>query len=362
MNKALVDLTTPGWQWKDAPKNMPVDTLSGGAKQLQLVVHDANDLSSHRNHMNKSKIDRSMDMLSAVTTLRCLTTPGCYPTAPCASEMKPKNLQVKASWEQHSFCTSDLVSRDKEDAPPCLVYSFGINDNIEWESKMASTFGCEVYAFDPTSKKLNATPAKNVYFHKLGLQGVGSDVSATNARQYDAIDPKRLRGFGEIIEKMGHKGRDIDVLRLDCEGCEYGVLNQLACSGDSNHVKQMMIEFHWQKRLGLGSDEDVIIAAEAIQCLERERWRLVSLEKSGCGLADAEYIDSVLRIIRDPLFLLLATFRRLPPSELLPWQVYKEVTDASWELEKVHEVYSDKYNRHAAHYTRPLAFDQFETE
>ena len=56
----------------------------------------------------------------------------------------------------------------------CLVYSFGLDNSIDWEARMASVFGCEVYGFDPTSK-FNATPAPGVHFRKLGLKGVGSD-------------------------------------------------------------------------------------------------------------------------------------------------------------------------------------------
>eukprot|EP00956_Cyclotella_meneghiniana_P038916 scaffold162174_cov23-Cyclotella_meneghiniana.AAC.1 len=69
---------------------------------------------------------------------------------------------------------------------------------------------------------------------------------------------------------MGHEGRKLDILRLDCEGCEWGVLKQLACSGESQLVKQLMVEMHFQSNLGLSSEDDVLVAADAITCLESE--------------------------------------------------------------------------------------------
>ena len=80
---------------------------------------------------------------------------------------------------------------------------------------MANTFHCQVFAFDPTSTLFNSTPAVGVKFYKLGLQG--ADVSSTKAAQYDVIDPSLLRTLGDIVEMLGHQGKQIDVLRLDCE-------------------------------------------------------------------------------------------------------------------------------------------------
>ena len=54
-----------------------------------------------------------------------------------------------------------------------------------------------------------------------------------------------------------HQGRT-DLMGLECKGCEYGKLNQLACNMDRNFVEQFMIEFHWQKSFGLTSDDDIV--------------------------------------------------------------------------------------------------------
>lgn len=83
---------------------------------------------------------------------------------------------------------------------------------------MAAEFECDVYAFDPTSKFDEKEVAPGVWFYKLGLQGSDVDVSATHSAMYDAIDPERLRALGDIRKLLGHERRQVDVLRLDCEG------------------------------------------------------------------------------------------------------------------------------------------------
>ena len=131
---------------------------------------------------------------------------------------------------------------------------------------------------------------------------------------------------------------------LKGEGCEYGVLNQLACNGgDSNFVKQIMVEFHWQKNLGIMSDDDIVIAGDAIRCLESERWGLVSLEQSGVDPAESFYIDSALKVVKNTFFALFATFRRVPKTEMMPYEAFREVMAASAEKEKVYAKYKPKY-------------------
>ena len=131
---------------------------------------------------------------------------------------------------------------------------------------------------------------------------------------------------------------------LKGEGCEYGVLNQLACNGgDSNFVKQIMVEFHWQKNLGIMSDDDIVIAGDAMRCLESERWGLVSLEQSGVDPAESFYIDSALKVVKNTFFALFATFRRVPKTEMMPYEAFREVMAASAEKEKVYAKYKPKY-------------------
>ena len=39
-----------------------------------------------------------------------------------------------------------------------------------------------------------------------------------------------------------------------------------------------MVEMHFQKNLGIATEEDILIAADAITCLEREHWGIASMD------------------------------------------------------------------------------------
>jgi Methyltransferase domain len=248
---------------------------------------------------------------SSLSTLRCLATPNCFPSSKCRTGI-PKKIKRANRHEEHAFCVSDV--QQKKD---CLIYSFGIHNSWEWEEKVARLLHCEVHAFDPTmNHPTNLAPG--VTFHKLGLQAEGTNMSATHAAGYDAIDPKLLLTLGQIMKLLGHVGRTLDVLALDCEGCEYGALRQMACSGESALVDQLFVEFHFQVNIGLANSDDVILAAQGIDCLWENRWHVVSIEKSEVYIFDWAYAKDVAQVVHDRGFLLFVSFQRIPPNELRP--------------------------------------------
>jgi hypothetical protein len=213
------------------------------------------------------------------------------------------------------------------------VYSFGIHASWEWEEKVARLFGCEVHAFDPTmNHKKDLAPG--LTFHKLGLQAVGTDMSRTHGAEYDAIDSSLLLPLNKIMERLGHMNRTIDVLMMDCEGCEWGVLNQLACSSarNSRRVRQIVTEFHFQKSLGLETEADVLMAADGLRCLWEERWHITSMEDSGAGIINWEYVRGVPSILSGAAQLSYISMRRIPSGDKTVADYLNEYADASRRL------------------------------
>jgi hypothetical protein len=248
---------------------------------------------------------------SALNTLGCFVTPQCYPRYKCRTG-HPQKIARRKKWEEIAFCTDDLKRRDRN-TDMCLVYSFGIYKSIEWETKVAQFFGCEVHAFDPT---VNHPNTSLVTFHKLGLQGEGSDVSLTNGVEYNTKDPALLLSLPDIMERLGHTGRKLSVLMMDCEGCEWGVLKQLVCDqGASSLVDQLVVEMHFQRSLGMATEADVLLAANAINCMRTDGWGLVAQSTSGCHSSDANYTRGVLEVLYGEMFIMYAALQRVPPGE-----------------------------------------------
>ena len=112
----------------------------------------------------------------------------------------------------------------------CTVYSFGIAGAWGFDDSMADA-GCTVHSFDPTAKfrpRHESHVHERVTFHYVGLRGRPDDSSQAegNAATYYGALGGRMLDLGEIMEELGHKR--IDVLKLDCEGCEWEAFAHLA--------------------------------------------------------------------------------------------------------------------------------------
>lgn len=127
---------------------------------------------------------------------------------------------------------------------PCLVYSVGSNGDFSFETDVKYTFGCEIHTFDPTGNTpLYSSLAREagVTFHSLGLSNNRSSMmnSVTNTTS-------QLLSFPEIVELLGHTKRHIDILKIDCEGCEWGAFPEIWQGIQNNQytVGQVQVEVH----------------------------------------------------------------------------------------------------------------------
>ena len=154
------------------------------------------------------------------------------------------------------------MSRLRRLSPGCLVYSVGIGGDARWEQWMAHTYGCEVHTFDPTIR-LRAAHARRastygveeellpssapmpgrVHFH---FHGLGTSV-ASDERLYGQINSSVLLPLAEVIRRLNHTHRALDVLKLDCEGCEWAVLGDAASPvprAVRRSVGMLLLEMH----------------------------------------------------------------------------------------------------------------------
>jgi FkbM family methyltransferase len=148
----------------------------------------------------------------------------------------------------------------EELGPESVVYSFGVGDNLAWELALIKQFGMTVHAFDPTPASV-AWVAKQelpreLRFHPIGIADRDGTLNFTLPRHgsrfnyYPALDGKPIRGnapvelpvrrLATIMTEKRHQ--QLDVLKMDVEGAEYGVLADLLHAGIA--PKQLLVEFH----------------------------------------------------------------------------------------------------------------------
>ena len=72
----------------------------------------------------------------ALSTLRCLISPHCFPEAKCSHNDVDVIHLKNVAWEERNFCIDDLRRR-KKDNGNCLMYSVGVNDNYQFEAAIA---------------------------------------------------------------------------------------------------------------------------------------------------------------------------------------------------------------------------------
>jgi FkbM family methyltransferase len=140
-----------------------------------------------------------------------------------------------------------------------IIYSFGIGEDISFDITIFENHDCHVYGFDPTPKSIKwitnqHLPEKFIFFdfgigNNTGFVEFflpknpeyvsGSYIIHKNVSPEDKIIVK-MKSFEDIINELGHK--QIDVLKMDIEGAEYDVIENILNS--KIPINQILIEFH----------------------------------------------------------------------------------------------------------------------
>jgi len=141
-----------------------------------------------------------------------------------------------------------------------LVYSFGIANQWTFEDWAASR-GFEVHAFDPTTRTRAAHEAhktKNVHFHFMGLGALRGKAGSLVTAGYGALGGEVLP-FDAIRERLGHTTRLIQLLKIDCEGCEWEAFVDAATRMPSvlEKVCTIILEIHVSRTLQMNTTADL---------------------------------------------------------------------------------------------------------
>lgn len=170
--------------------------------------------------------------------------------------------------------------------PGAVVYAFGVGEDASFDVALIERFEVTVHAFDPTPRSIEwvarqGFPERFV-MHPYGVAAFDGDVAfhppenpahvshtllerpATQA-QAITVPVKRL---GSILRELGHAR--VDLLKLDIEGAEYEVLEDMA--RDGIRPRLLLVEFH-HRFPGVG----VRRTKAAIAALRAQGYRLFSV-------------------------------------------------------------------------------------
>lgn len=112
--------------------------------------------------------------------------------------------------------------------PNCLVYSAGSHGDFSFEMDLKNYLpNCEIHTFD---MNLYRCPKNVCVFHKVRL-GNGQPASISQS-------------WPMIVENLGHKGRRIDVFKIDVEGGEFQFFPTIFQSSNHSHPQQILVEIH----------------------------------------------------------------------------------------------------------------------
>lgn len=200
-----------------------------------------------------------------------------------------KTIKIKKKWYGNSYggfyvCPDSITNKS-------VVYSIGIGEDISFDLDLIKKHDCNVFGFDPTPKSIkwiNNFPncPSNFFFFKYGIadrSGVidfylpknteyvsGSFVAQNNINKLNKIKVN-MKSFQDITNALGHS--KIDILKMDIEGAEYNVLDNILES--SIPIGQILIEFH-ERFFENGKDKTI----EAIKKLKENGFEIFGISDS----------------------------------------------------------------------------------
>ena len=154
------------------------------------------------------------------------------PTFQCAFERRLGNVGDGGKW------VCDIHRLTNKNNGTALIYSFGSNEDFSFERAVKEELpNAEIHTFD---RQRSTCPENVCVFHQAFL-GNGR-VAGT-------------KSLLMIIDELGHRQREIDVLKVDIEGSEFSLFEDFFQTVKNNrntapYVRQILFEIHFPNEKG----------------------------------------------------------------------------------------------------------------
>jgi FkbM family methyltransferase len=171
-----------------------------------------------------------------------------------------------------------------------VVYSFGIGNDVTFDTSIIEHTGCTVHAFDPTTKAVEwiklQPKINNFFFYDLGLSNFDGIAKFTPPPEAGWVSFSEntngsisfpVKKLSTIMKKLNHN--KLSCLKMDIEGSEYGVLKDII--DERIDVDQICLEFHNK------SEIEILEYLESIGFLNI--YKLTSKEKINFLFKKVEY-------------------------------------------------------------------------
>jgi len=167
-------------------------------------------------------------------------------------------VQVKCPKERHGTKYGGWVICPTKITKDSIVCSFGVGEDISFDLSLINQYRCKVYAFDPTPRsiqwvKSQTLPPEFLLF-EFGIADydgiakfnppenpnhISHTILERSSTAHNAIEVK-VHKLTKILEMLGYD--KVDILKMDIEGGEYAVIDDLFKSNIDVH--QLLVEFH----------------------------------------------------------------------------------------------------------------------
>ncbi|HUL74551.1 MAG TPA: FkbM family methyltransferase [Vicinamibacterales bacterium] len=199
-------------------------------------------------------------------------------------------VQTRVRSERHGSDAGEWWICPDGLGPSAIVYSFGIGTDITFDLSLIRAYGLTVHAFDPTPGAIAYVERQQLppgfEAHSVGVASRDgratffppenpSHISHTLLRRPEtsarAIEVE-VRRLSTIMRELRHES--IDVLKMDIEGAEYEVLDEILDRGLA--VRQILVEFH-HRFPAVGIDR----TRQAVRALNEAGYKIFFAAESG---------------------------------------------------------------------------------